>query len=373
MPSGETPTPAKIFCLWSVEGDTSTMFSIWNYAGTPQDATLILFFSGGQYRIPIHLDARQTFNLDLMTLVRSRIPDANGVLIPENISSGSAMLIGPKGDFDNMTIVASASTYNVRNATCYPICLSCNGIASISVPNYSVIKGGTVQAAATITRTSGSTQATSGTWTSSATNTATVNGNGIITGVNAGSANITFGPVSAPDTEFHCYQMGETVCPDLAWSGTGQVTVQLPTYFFSPSASPFGGLPPVCTQNGSSHGYFINVSYYVADQNSSRISKTGMAPGENVGYGWNDSYATPPTTNSDGSFVDTPVGSCSSQPTYCFSSGNSSTQSFRLTNNSVIFSISTNTTSTRCDSGIQLVIHGNPSAQNKTYTFGTLQ
>ncbi len=60
-----------------------------------------LHIASGQYRIPLHLGPRQTYNLDMMTLVKSRVPDADGNLIPDNITSGSAMLIGPKGELDN--------------------------------------------------------------------------------------------------------------------------------------------------------------------------------------------------------------------------------------------------------------------------------
>jgi hypothetical protein len=147
------------------------------------------------------------------------------------------------------------------------------------------------------------------------------------------------------------------------------------TYFFSPSAAQTS-MPATCTQVGGA-GYYINVSNYVAAQDSSQVSQSGMAPGENLGDGggWHDAYANPTTTGSDGSFHDTPFGTCyypvPSPPTHHCDTGRP--QSFRLTANNTIFPIATNTTSRTCTDGIQLVIQGNPTSQNKTYAFGNIQ
>jgi hypothetical protein len=74
-PSLDRATASRNLCFWSIEGDTDTMISVWNYLDTPQDLVLTLFHSGGHYKIPLHLDARKTYNLDLMKLVKSRVPD----------------------------------------------------------------------------------------------------------------------------------------------------------------------------------------------------------------------------------------------------------------------------------------------------------
>ena len=224
MPSLEAPTVHKIFCFWSVEGDTSTMISIWNYANTPQDATLLLHYSGGQYRIPLHLGPRQTYNVDMMTLVRSRVPDADGKLIPAYITTGSATLVGPGGELDKMTVVVSASAYNVRNATCYPICIDCGGVVSVSVNNLSVALQHTSQATATVTTESGSSVAASGNWTSANSSIANIDSNGDVGGIALGSTSISLS-VDAPPAGLTCYQMGQTVCPYYTMQGSGTVTV----------------------------------------------------------------------------------------------------------------------------------------------------
>jgi hypothetical protein len=99
-PSAEAPTTSKIFCFWALDDQTSTMISIWNFSqNKAQDATLTLYYSGGTYRIPIHLSPRQTYNLDLMELARNRVPDADGKVLPDDVTSGSAMLVAPKANW----------------------------------------------------------------------------------------------------------------------------------------------------------------------------------------------------------------------------------------------------------------------------------
>jgi hypothetical protein len=63
-----------------------------------------------------------------------QVPDADGNLIPSNIKSGSAMLVGPSGsELERMNVVVSASVYNVRNGTYYPICINCGGLTSLAI------------------------------------------------------------------------------------------------------------------------------------------------------------------------------------------------------------------------------------------------
>lgn len=172
----------------------------------------------------------------------------------------------------------------------------------------------------------------------------------------------------APGTTDGQVEINDGMCVS---DGGGPITVQVPNYFFSPSAKQTT-TPTDCTLEGAI-GYFVDVSYYVADANSNRISQMGMAPGEDVsdGTGWHDAFATPTTTRADGSFDDTPRGACYPTSGHFCAPGNP--QSFRLTSNGIIHPIATNTTSKECTDGIQLVIQGNPTAQNKTYTFGNTQ
>lgn len=149
--------------------------------------------------------------------------------------------------------------------------------------------------------------------------------------------------------------------------GQGPQTVQVPAYFFSPSAVKADG---DCASG--EEGSFYNVSYYVADLNSLQVNQAEMTPLEEapgtVGY---EPFATPPTTNASGAFNDVPVGTCfggvPSGENVCRSVF---TVSYYLTNASSSYLISTTTKRLDCALGQQLVIQGNPVSQNKTYTQG---
>src|SRR5260370_2377798 len=151
--SPQTDSASRIICFWSLEGDNDSMITVWNYKSVAQDLVLTLHYSGGQYVIPIHLGARQSYNLDMMSLVRSRVPDANGTLIPSYITSGSALLSSPKSEMETISVAISASVYNVRNATCGQICNTCNGVteASVTPDSFRLHATVTAQASAQIT------------------------------------------------------------------------------------------------------------------------------------------------------------------------------------------------------------------------------
>ncbi len=152
-------------------------------------------------------------------------------------------------------------------------------------------------------------------------------------------------------------------------SGGGNPTVQLPSYFFSPSASSTSG---DCA--AGEEGSFYNVSYYVADLSSARVSKSGMTPLEEapgtVGY---EAFATPPTTNASGAFNDVPVGTCfGGVPAGQNACTGVFTVSYYLTDSSQSYLINTTTQRLDCALGQRLVIQGNPVPQNKTYQQGSI-
>jgi len=91
-PTQQVESASRTLCFWSIEGDNDSMITVWNYKLTAQDLVLTLYYSGGQYRIHFHLEARQAYNLDMLSLVRRRVADPDGSLIPDNIAGGSAVL-----------------------------------------------------------------------------------------------------------------------------------------------------------------------------------------------------------------------------------------------------------------------------------------
>jgi uncharacterized protein YjdB len=199
-PSLARATASRTFCFWSIEGDTDTMISVWNYLDTPQDLVLILFYSGGLYKIPFHLDARKTYNLDLMKLVRSRVPDPDGNLVPSYITSGSGLISSRNGNIAEMSVAISVATYNVRTATCGNVCQTCNGVRSLSItPNPADLNvGDTIQLYAEETLNTGDIwDVTSGSWSSSDPS-ASIDNNGVLTGVTAGTPTIQLNESSLP-------------------------------------------------------------------------------------------------------------------------------------------------------------------------------
>ena len=215
-PSQQADSASRSLCFWSVEGDSDTMITVWNYKAAAQDMVLTLYYSGGQYAIPIHLAALQSYNLDMMTLIRSRVPDPTGTQIPSNITSGSGLLSGPGGDLDKISVAVSASVFNVRNATCGYVCITCNGATQLSYqssPIQLAVKGSNA-ATVQLTMNTGSVtnNPSGGTWYTSNAAVATVNSSGVHTGVSIGTATSTFLLTSVPVYTKICGPVGIS-CP----------------------------------------------------------------------------------------------------------------------------------------------------------------
>lgn len=384
-PQGVGSSRSKYSNYWGVANGNDTMYSLWNPTDTPQDIAATFYYGdgSGKYILPVHLEPQASTMIDMAMLIMEKKPDANGNLIPSSIQEGSAEFSSAKDRREMIALVVASGIYNVATATCEEGCINCCGVTEEPGTNPQVTPNPFSCAAGDSIALGGSAEDCSGQyyspdtngWTSSDTSVATVDSVGNVTCVSGGS--VTISASWSNMVEATGQLCGPPSCPTGGFGAPAQGIVQVPTYFFSPSAAQTS-TPPLCTQQtGGGAGYFLDVSYYVADQNSTRISKSGMAPGEFLsnGTGWNDAYATPPTTRSDGSFDDTPVGGCFSPapnpPTHHCETGPS--QSFRITSNGSIISIATNTTRKECTDGIQLVIQGNPSAQNKTYTFGNTQ
>ena len=158
-PSQQVDSASRTLCFWSIEGDNNSSITVWNYKTTAQDLVLTLYYFGGHYVIPIHLGPLETYNLDMVSLVHSRVPDPSGTLIPSNVTgeSGSAVLSGKGGETDTISVAVSASVFNVRNATCNDLCYQCNGATEVAFDpgSYAEAVGGTAQAQVQVTWNSG--------------------------------------------------------------------------------------------------------------------------------------------------------------------------------------------------------------------------
>lgn len=147
--------------------------------------------------------------------------------------------------------------------------------------------------------------------------------------------------------------------------------IQVPTYFVPTNANT--ALNALCAAN---QAFYAFVDYQVRDQQTNPISAGGLTPQESVSqnggaYSPFASFATPVSTNSDGTFEDIPLGTCFSAPpppNRCIPVA----QKFQILvpGISTPFPITTTTSRSDCEQGIKIIV--NPIPTGNTYTFGII-
>ncbi len=227
-PQVEAWTNSKTVCYWATWGDTDTMVSLWNYRATAEDLTLTLYYQGGSYRLPVHLEGGEDLELDVASLIRSRKPDANGTVIPGNITEGSATLSGTGGDFDKIYVASSTSTFNVKTGTCTNQCGSCNGVTQGEVIPASILLssfGQSAQATGQLTFNTGTVQSftSGGNWQGGG-SVATVSSSGLVTANQFGNSSASFG-VDEIFYESYICTGNSFVCPSGNIGGQAPVSV----------------------------------------------------------------------------------------------------------------------------------------------------
>lgn len=130
MPGSVKESASKSLGYWSTKNGDDTMVTLWNPADEAQDLVFTLFYSGGHYDLPIHLDPRATRVFDVSEVLQNSVPDRNGTLIPADVQEGSAQISGSNAENEHVLVAADAGTYNVRKATCAYTCINCNGTVS---------------------------------------------------------------------------------------------------------------------------------------------------------------------------------------------------------------------------------------------------
>jgi hypothetical protein len=203
-PSATRESVAKSLSYWSTANGDDTMVTLWNPADDPQDFTFTLFFSGGQYELPIHLEGRVSRAFNISEIVDNQIPDSEGRTIPITLHEGSAEVAGSKGGNQHILVDMAAGTYNVVKATCQWYCITCQGAVSGVVSALNVTINQSQQLTFSIYNHDGSQfdDTRNATWSSSNQSVATLAGNGwgLVNGINAGSVTIT-----ANDTQVQDY------------------------------------------------------------------------------------------------------------------------------------------------------------------------
>jgi len=120
-------TAAKMVPYWSTAAGNDTMISLWNSTSKAQDAVLMIPLPGGkQYKFPIHLAASGSAMLSVKEIESVGSPDAEGNVLPQEMTSGSAMLasamatVGPHQSivylvpFDRRSLKSSAERPQVQ-------------------------------------------------------------------------------------------------------------------------------------------------------------------------------------------------------------------------------------------------------------------
>lgn len=189
--TGNGESESKWLKYWSVANGDDTMISLFNPGEKPEDLQMTLFFMDGQYKVPIHLEAKGSAMLMLGEIITAHQPDSDGHTIPFFIRQGSAILSSAAGEGELIDVSVSSSVFNVANATCGTTCPNCLGIVdfSVSPSATSTNIGGTLNYTATETNTSGGTAnvTTRSSWSSSNSSVGSLQSAGAYKAMNTGA------------------------------------------------------------------------------------------------------------------------------------------------------------------------------------------
>lgn len=190
LPRAADKSIGKSLGYWSTANGDDTMVTLWNPADEEQDLQFTLFFSGGHYKLPLHLGPRATRGFNISEIVQNQIPDADGNIIPPTVHEGSAEITGTLSVAQHILVGMDAATYNVRKATCNWGCTTCDNAVDFAVvaDPFSLAVGGQTQLTGTMQLKDG-TKHTGGTWSSSNTAVATVS-SGLTKAKSVGSVTI---------------------------------------------------------------------------------------------------------------------------------------------------------------------------------------
>jgi Bacterial Ig-like domain (group 2) len=217
FPTAVVESVAKTLSYWSTDNGDDTMVTLWNPSDEAQELTFTLFFTGGHYRLPIHLDPRATRMFNISEIIHTQIPDDERNTIPSTVHDGNAEIAGSQGENEHILVAMDAGTYNVRKATCGTFCVTCHGAndAWIIDDPFVVAVGTTHQLTFTVQYDSGTqyNHTTQAAWSSSNTGIATVN-TGLVNAVSAGSASMDALDANVPDYFHGCWGSNpDSYCP----------------------------------------------------------------------------------------------------------------------------------------------------------------
>lgn len=343
---GVVKSAGKSLSYWSTGNGDDTMVTIWNPADEEQTFIFRLVFAGGHYDDLMTLGPRATAMFDISDIIRTAGADAEGNIIPPGTQEGSAKIVGIEAENQNILLAVDSGIYNVRKATCYTNCPTCDGstLFSILFDPFGVAINEQTQESFTAQWNTGSQYdyTTNASWNSSNTSVATVQ-TGLVNGISAGDITLSAGysdvPLYAPN---YCAPSG---CPLFGGgSGSAPGTVQVPTA--DPIQWDNSNVANSCDPGYS--GWIRDVTKQVVDQTGAGIlaSYQQMAESYTIqsdGLHMGNIQTGQGSTNASGMFGDT-YRVCS---TYCTGSATTSTtqhptdtwngQTYTLQTNSVVY------------------------------------
>lgn len=247
-PRAVKESTAKALSDWSTANGDDTMVTLWNPADEAQDFVFSLYYSGGHYDLPIHLEPRATRVFNISEVIQNQIPDAEGNTIPLSIHQGTASISGPEGESQDILVAMDSGIYNVRKATCALHCEYCTGATEffLTANPFAVAVGNNTQLTATAQYNTGHQfdLTSASTWSSDHTSVATVSG-GLVNGVSVGAADISSWDESVPLYGQVCVA-GEPECPyDEGGGGEAPGNVTPSVSFSGTPIIPLGGTAPI--------------------------------------------------------------------------------------------------------------------------------
>ena len=355
MPHAVLESASKGIGYWSTGNGDDTMVTLWNPADEVQDFVFTLSFSGGHYKLPIHLDSKATRMFNISELVQNQVPDDEGNIIPASVHEGSGKLAGPLGENQHILVSLDVGIYNVRKATCHYSCNTCHGAVFNPVPwivddPWAVAVGGNHNltfhdqwdTGHQYNLTNGST------WSSSANNIATVSV-GLVNGVAAGDVVINGVDYVEPWSGQSCGSP-PAACPvDQGVDGSGGGKVQVPTSLSIVAGSDSTTAEASC-DGGTGCGCSRSFTYQVNDQDGIAMKVGGLDV-------WDEISTTTPNNLNLTSYTTT----CNPNPGPCGPQTDANGQ---------FQEVSLSVCAPACKSGTSC-IHAGPTNANQTWHVGS--
>ena len=124
---------AKSLKNWDVTNGNDTMVSLLNLGEKDENLVVTMFFDGGHYKVPVHLNANASIMLSAREIVTANRPDLDGNEFPQGTGGGTAVLSGSTSYGDEINVAAGVGILDVTTGTCGNTCPTCLGATAFRV------------------------------------------------------------------------------------------------------------------------------------------------------------------------------------------------------------------------------------------------